>query len=71
MNEQFTNREASIYLFALRYAMPRKTGAIDFVCQEITRNIERFSARDREQMRQEISLDGMYRDCEQALLKIL
>jgi len=71
MNELFTNREASIYVFALRYALPRKTGAIDFVCHEIIKNISRFSERDKEQMKAEISVGGIYGDCEKALLKLL
>ncbi len=44
---QFTNREASIYVFALQYALPRETGALLFVAQEIARNAQRFSDRDK------------------------
>jgi hypothetical protein len=71
MNERFTNREASIYVFALRYAMPRKTGAIDFVCHEITRNLERFSERDKAQMKAEAMLEETGQECLLKLIELL
>lgn len=67
----FTNREASIYLFALRYAMPRKTGAIDFVCHEITRNLSRFSEHYRAQMKSEALLEETGQECLLRLIDIL
>jgi hypothetical protein len=71
MNELFTNREASIYIFALRYALPRQTGAIDFVCNEITRNLHRFSERDKAQMKAETALEHNGQEAAIKLLEIL
>ncbi len=46
----FTNREASIYVFALRYALRRETGALGFVASELAANWQRFSERDKSEI---------------------
>jgi len=46
----FTNREASIYVFALRYALARQTGALMFVAEELAANWARFSDRDKHEI---------------------
>ena len=46
----FTNREASIYVFALRYALARPTGALAFVAAELAVNWQRFSGRDKHEI---------------------
>ena len=46
----FTNRESSIYVFALRYALRRETGALAFVAAELAANWQRFSDRDKHEI---------------------
>ncbi len=46
----FTNREASIYVFALRYALRRETGALGFVASELAANWQRFSEDDKNEI---------------------
>ena len=54
----FTNREASIYFFALRYALRRETGALAFVASEIAVNWARFSDRDKQDIISETKADS-------------
>ena len=51
----FTNQEASIYIFAMRYAIIRATGASLFVSMEIIRNWGRFSERYKDAIFSEIN----------------
>ena len=50
----FTSQEASIYVFAMRYALPRDTGAAHFVTCEIAKNWDRFTQGDKWEMHSEI-----------------
>ena len=50
----FTNQEASIYVFAMRYALRRDTGAAHFVSREIVKHWAQFRESDKLQMREEI-----------------
>jgi len=54
----FTNRESSIYVFALRYALARQTGAMMFVAEEIAANWSRFSDRDKTKIIAETKADN-------------
>lgn len=51
----FTSQEASIYVFAMRYALPRDTGAAHFVTCEIAKNWDRFTEGDKWEMHSEIN----------------
>jgi hypothetical protein len=49
-----TKDERTVYVFALRYALPRHTYALSIVSQEILSRLNEF---------EDWELDGMIRDC--------
>ena len=49
-----TNDERAVYIFALRYALPRHTYALSIVSREILSRLNDF---------EDWELDGMIRDC--------
>ena len=49
-----TNTERTVYVFALRYALPRHTYALSIVSREILTRLNDF---------EDWELDGMIRDC--------
>ena len=49
-----TNDERTVYVFALRYALPRHTYALSIVSREILKSLNDF---------EDWELDGMIRDC--------
>ena len=49
-----TKDERTVYVFALRYALPRHTYALSIVSQEILSRLDDF---------EDWELDGMIRDC--------
>jgi len=50
----FTKQEAAIYSFAMRYALPRDTGAAYLVVSETLKHWDRFEQWDKEQKFREI-----------------
>ena len=52
--EMLTKDERTVYVFALRYALPRHTYALSLVAGEILTRLDNF---------EDWELDGMIRDC--------
>jgi hypothetical protein len=53
-NEMLSKDERAVYVFALRYALPRHTYALSLVAGEILTRLDSF---------EDWELDGMIRDC--------
>lgn len=51
---KLTKDERTVYVFALRYALPRHTYALPLVSDEILKRLDEF---------EDWELDGMLRDC--------
>ena len=51
---KLTKDERTVYVFALRYALPRHTYALSLVSDEILKRLDEF---------EDWELDGMIRDC--------
>jgi len=52
--KELTKDERTVYVFALRYALPRHTYALSLVSDEILKRLDDF---------EDWELDGMLRDC--------